>query len=380
MRPSFSELWTSVKPRHRTDRFNVLAALYHLRADEAVVTAADVSALLKLHLGAKAPKNVSACLRSYASDVEVVDAGPPLRWRLTTKGVTALRTASGLELKATATSGDFGADVGVVCALEHPEFTAVMHAAGGPSKWKEIGDASIPHRYRETTVLTAAGRTLRVVGTTSMSMGLTSAAIVTTQMVLMHRPRIVVMVGIAAGTKGGGKQFGDVLVADPSVDYNSGKVVDADGIREFLPDPYPIGVDPRLRSLLQKYSNAPDFFTAIRGRWKHAVPPKANRLHVGPLGAADQVIDDESRVLEIQRNWRKLVGVEMETYAVYRACHDAPDPKPRFVSFKAVCDFAAAKSDSWQAFAAFSAAEFAFDFLKAEWDSLWPDLKNERSE
>jgi len=65
------------------------------------------------------------------------------------------------------------------------------------------------------------------------------------------------------------------------------------------------------------------------------------------------VIDDATRVLEIQRNWRKLIGVEMETYGVYRACHESPDPKPRFVSFKAVCDFAAEKSDSWQEYAAF---------------------------
>jgi hypothetical protein len=57
-------------------------------------------------------------------------------------------------------------------------------------------------------------------------------------------------------------------------------------------------------------------------------PPKANRLHVGPLGAADQVIDDEARVLEIQRNWRKLIGVEMETYAVYPHDDGGDDPAP----------------------------------------------------
>jgi nucleoside phosphorylase len=90
------------------------------------------------------------------------------------------------------------------------------------------------------------------------------------------------------------------------------------------------------------------------------------------VGAADQVIDDASRVLEIQKNWRKLIGVEMETYGVYRAVHESPEPKPRVVSFKAVCDFAAEKSDSWQEYAAFMAAEFAVAFLKFEWDTLWP--------
>jgi len=70
---------------------------------------------------------------------------------------------------------------------------------------------------------------------------------------MLFRPRIVVMIGIAAGTKDGGKHFGDVLVADPSVDYNSGKVVRSDGIRGFLPDPYPIGLPARLRSVLLRH-------------------------------------------------------------------------------------------------------------------------------
>ena len=180
------------------------------------------------------------------------------------------------------------------------------------------------------------------------------------------------MIGIAAGTRQGNKHYGDVLVADPSIDYNSGKVALSNGVREFLPDPYPIGLNPRLRSVLQKYCGAHPVFEDIRHQWKEAAPPDKNRAHLGPLGAADQVIDDATRILEIQRNWRKLIGVEMETYGMYRACHESPDPKPRFVSFKAVCDFAAEKTDSWQTYAAFVAAQFALRFLKAEWDTLWP--------
>jgi nucleoside phosphorylase len=203
-------------------------------------------------------------------------------------------------------------------------------------------------------------------------MGLTAAAIATTHLLLQFRPRLVAMIGIAAGTRSGSKQFGDVLVADPSVDYNSGKVVMAAGIREFQPDPYPIGLDPRLRSLLQKYRGPHPLFAEIRRRWDGPLPQGPNRVHVGPVGAADQVIDDATRVLEIQKNWRKLIGVEMETYGVYRAVLESPEPKPRVASFKAVCDFAAEKSDSWQEYAAFLAAEFATEFLKREWGAMWP--------
>jgi nucleoside phosphorylase len=370
----FSTLLSAVKPRERTDQYVILAALYSLNAESTSVPAADIRQLLKLHLGSKVPANINASLRAYTAYVEPAEPGPPLRWRLKAEGVGKLRALSDLALTTAATEAAFGTDIGIVCALEQPEFEAVRDALGGAKAWKEIGDARYAHVYRETTLTTAGGKSLRVVATAATSMGLTAAAIATTQLVFQFRPRLVAMIGIAAGTRTGKKQFGDVLVADPSVDYNSGKVVDVDGIREFLPDPYPIGLNARLRSVLQKYSGNEEVFVNIRKRWSGATPTGRNRVHIGPLGAADQVIDDPARLLEIMKNWRKLVGVEMETYAVYRACHESPDPKPRMVSFKAVCDFAAEKTDSWQSYAAFMAAQFAVDFLKAEWGALWPTV------
>jgi len=369
-----SELISAVKPKERTDQYLILAALFALEAHVQPVTAKQISDLLRLHLRAQAPINVNASLRAYTAYVSIATTGTPLRWRLTPRGVERLRGLSGLVLSAASDSNDFKSDVGIVCALEYPELAAVVKTLGGASAWREVGDTRLTHLYREGSVTTAQGVKLRTIATTSTSMGLTAAAIATTHLVLQFRPRLVVMVGIAAGTRSGDKQFGDILVADPSVDYNSGKVVFSNGIREFQPDPYPIGLNPRLRSVLQKYRSAHSMFTEIRTRWSGAVPPKPNRLHVGPVGAADQVIDDASRVLEIQKNWRKLMGVEMETYGVYRAVLESPEPKPRVASFKAVCDFAAEKSDSWQEYAAFMAAEFSIEFLKREWASLWPKM------
>ncbi len=367
----FSALMTAVKPKERTDQYVILAALFVLEAYSKPVSAKLITDILELHLGTKTPANVHASLRAYKALVSP-HKGPPLLWSLTQHGVESLRAMSGLELATTNTGAAFAIDVGVVCALEQPEFEAVMNAFGGPTKWHVVGSPRFPHVYRETSFATNTGKDLHIVGTTATSMGLTAAAIATTHLILQFSPRLVVMVGIAAGTRTADKRFGDVLVADPSVDYNSGKVSFAEGIREFLPDPYPIGLNPRLRSVLHKYRGDHPSFTRIRGRWSRRLPEGSNRVHIGPLGAADQVIDDASRVLEIQRNWRKLIGVEMETYGVYRACYESPEPKPRFVSFKAVCDFAAVKSDSWQQYAAFVAAEFTAEFLRVEWDALWP--------
>jgi hypothetical protein len=228
---------TAVKPRERTDQYVVLAALYSLGAHAAPVTARQVRELLKLHLGGQTPGNINACLRTYKAYVEPADKGPRLRWRLKSEGVGKLRALSDLALTTTPPDTAFGTDIGIVCALEQPEFDAVREALGGESAWKETGDARFTHVYRETTLTTASDKTLSVVATASTSMGLTAAAIATTQLVMQFRPKLVVMIGIAAGTRAANKQFGDVLVADPSVDYNSGKVVDIKGIREFFLTP-----------------------------------------------------------------------------------------------------------------------------------------------
>jgi nucleoside phosphorylase len=347
--------------------------MYCLGGAKTPVVAADVKGALALHVRPKdVPPNITTSLRGYASLVRLVDKGPPLKFLLTDKGVQRLREQSGLPLPTSGVEESYGIDVGIVCALEEPEFAAVIEAFGGSAAWQPVGDARYAHLYQACEISTARGTRLRVVGTTSSSMGLTAASIVTTQLIMQFRPRLVMMIGIAAGTRSGNKQFGDVLVADPSVDYNSGKVVMDKGVREFQPDPYPIGLNARLRSVLLKYRTNNTVFREIRGNWKGKAPLIRNGMHIGPLGAADQVIDDASRVLEIQRNWRKLVGVEMETYGVYRACYEAPHPQPRFVSFKSVCDFAAEKSDSWQKYAAYTSAQFAFRFLCLDWEGLWP--------
>ena len=367
----FSAIIGAVKKNERKTQYCVLAALYHLSAHHTPVTVKQIKDLLSLHKIKAANENLNSSLRHYHSLVEVAEKGPPLRWKLTTKGLGQLRSQSGLSLPDKDSQDFFETDVAFLCALQHPELSSLIQALGGDENWSVTGTARHTHVYRTSILKTDSGKSLKVVATIATSMGLTAAAIATTQLVMQFRPRLVVMVGIAAGTRGGNKEFGDVLVADPSVDYNSGKVVQENGVRDFLPDPYPIGLNARLRSVLQKYQANTAVFEQIRRGWAKPLPPRGNRIHLGPLGAADQVIDDASRVLEIQRNWRKLIGVEMETYGVYRACHEAPEPKPRFISFKSVCDFAAEKTDSWQDFAAFTAAEFAVRFLKSEWDSLW---------
>jgi len=95
-----------------------------------------------------------------------------------------MRRLSGLPLPVESDGPGFGIDVAIVCALEQPEFDAVKASFGGASKWRETGNARYTHLYREAELMTQAGQALKVVATTSSSMGLTAASIATTQLQL----------------------------------------------------------------------------------------------------------------------------------------------------------------------------------------------------
>lgn len=375
----FSSLMNSVKPKLRTHQFSIIAALYYLETQTNPVTTKQIKDLLELHGSNTSDCNLNALLRSYSKYVEPVKGNKNLNWHLTKSGVQFLQEKSNLSITDHSAAdhinkANYDYDVAFICALQHPELTFLIEALGEQRISNVVDSSQHTHICQRTDLVTQQNNKIKLVITKATSMGLTSAAIATTQIIMRFHPRLVIMVGIAAGTRDANKEFGDVLVADPSIDYNSGKVAQKEGVREFLPDPYPIGLNPRLRSILQKYQGNNKIFELIRNDWHGKLPEKPNRLHIGPLGASDQVIDDPSRIIEIQKNWRKLIGVEMETYGVYRACHEAPEPKPRFVSLKSVCDFAAEKSDSWQNFAAFTSSQFAVRFLKTEWESIWPQI------
>src|SRR5207245_10739244 len=109
----------------------------------------------------KIPTNIHARLRAYVSFVEPAEKGPPLRWRLTEKGLEHLRAVSGLELSTAATDSDFGTDLGIICALEQPELEAVVRAFGVPNKWKTVSSPRFPHVYRGTTLTTSDNKEIK---------------------------------------------------------------------------------------------------------------------------------------------------------------------------------------------------------------------------
>ena len=224
--------------------------------------------------------------------------------------------------------------------------------------------------YEHTSYKVSGGGHIRIVAGAPTQMGMVASAVLATKMILRFKPKLVAMVGIAAGIRGDKQGFGDILAANLTFDYGSGRVTSRDGRTVFEPDPYPLPLTPRLHELLQAWKASRRELDAIYSRWITRKPGTALQIHIGPLGSGAAVIDSDDVGKKILAHWRKAAGLEMEAYGVHVACRDAINPAPAFLCLKSICDLATNKDDAWQDYAAFTAAEFFYTFLTQEWEGL----------
>lgn len=261
-------------------------------------------------------------------------------------------------------------DIAVICALKTPELQHLLEASG--CVWRAVpADQFDPVTYQHCELVTTRGKTVRIIACAPTQPGMPSSAIAATKMILRFRPKLVAMVGIAAGAKKARQGYGDIIAADVTFDYDSGKIETSDtGAPVFLPDPHPLHIEARLRDRLQHWSASRVVLDSVYAAWRAKKPDTVLKLHVGSLGSGMPVVDNQATVEAVVVHWRKLVGLEMEAYAVHLACRDSVQPPPMFLCMKSICDFAHAKSDDWQDYAAYTAAELFVRFIKDEWEDL----------
>lgn len=250
-----------------------------------------------------------------------------------------------------------GCDLAIVTALHRVELESVLDL---PAEWTQAsapGDHAIYHRG----TFKRGERSLAVVAGACSEMGMPAAAAHAMKVIEAFRPRFIAMTGIAAGTEGA---FGDVLVADQSWDYGSGKRKSTEsGTSVFLPAPSYIPIDQVLRAQLNFFVLDRSVLRGIRERWPGAKPTGELAVKMGPLASGAAVLQSRDAVDEISSHNRKVVGVEMETYGVFMAARECREPRPRAMSFKSICDFGDSnKGDDYQRYAAYTSAQFLYEF------------------
>ena len=262
---------------------------------------------------------------------------------------------------------DFDADLAIVTALEKPELSAVLDLDGNWQKTSVDDDDTF---YYQGTLERQGGGPLKIVAASAIQMGMPAAIGLGMKICSHFKPKYLAMTGICAGVKG---NFGDVIVADKSWDYGSGKskgvVSDSDDektvVESFGPAPTSIPLDAELVEKVKTFEREFDFAKHVRARWDGQLLGHDISVRIGPMASGAAVLENRPKIELIKAFDRKVVGVEMEAYGIFLTSRVCPAPRPKALIVKSVCDFGDEdKDDDWQALAAFTSAEFFWEFAK----------------
>lgn len=259
-------------------------------------------------------------------------------------------------------------DVLLITALAEPEFQALEAL---PFDWGPLEPLDDMHLYRRGTFKSNSNsRPHQVVALFCLRMGPVQAAILSTKSIAAFSPKMVIMAGICAGmpTK---TDIGDVVAAEVSWDWQSGKFIDSNGQEEFQIAPHHLDINEALRTPLFRLKKDAEYWKSLA---EYAVAVRAGmpKLVVGPMATGSSVLADErvsGRIKEQQH--KNLVGLDMETYGVYAAVQ-ACSPQTLVLSLKSVCDKGdMQKNDEYQAYASLVSARTVQRFLTHYTDSLF---------
>jgi nucleoside phosphorylase/CheY-like chemotaxis protein len=247
----------------------------------------------------------------------------------------------------------FESEVGIICALDEPELSSILRL---PWKWQTI---AVPHDHSAYYHghLRVGDRQIRVYATSCPRMGLSTAAVQTMKLLHAFHPQYIFMTGIAAGVKGRAN-LGDVIAAEMSWDYGSGKYEVVDGKPRFSVSPNIIRLDAGVRAHIKALAKNVTKLAEIRSSWPAERPRESLEVRIGPVASGAAVIANADKVREIEGQHRKIVGIDMEAYSLFEAANEATAPRPTAVCLKGVSDFAdSEKSDNFQRYAAYTCAE-----------------------
>lgn len=249
-------------------------------------------------------------------------------------------------------------DLGIVVALNDGELSSIL---GLDANWKLVEVAHDPSDYYGGT-FSQDNRSLSVVAVAAPIMGMPAAAVTATKLIHTFRPRYLAITGICAGVRGK-TELGDVLIADPCFDWGSGKwKSDPDTQKlEFLQAPYQWRLDPTIQASAKALASDKTLLTKIRAAFDGNKPSSPPHVLIDAMASGASVLQASTLMKEVKAQHKNLIGIEMESYAVFTAASYSADPRPTCVSIKSVCDFGdETKSDEAHSYAAHTSANFLY--------------------
>lgn len=261
-------------------------------------------------------------------------------------------------------------DFAIITALQI-EREAIVRRLDGQQK-VQFDDEPLTF-YTGTVKVPGDERAFTVVVTQLLEMGISDAAIATTNVINRWHPRNVLMVGIAGGVRGKAA-LGDVLVSHYAYYYEPGKIT-PDAVehrgRQF-------NSDLMLYGRAQHY-DAAEWMGEIQASRPDSSGDEASlpSVHFGPIACGELVIASDEALEDIKRQCPKMIGVAMEGAGAAKGALSSGNP-PRYLEIRGVSDYAGPdKNDGWHEYAANAAAAFTIGFLRSRPFPPGPPPKDE---
>jgi len=256
---------------------------------------------------------------------------------------------------------DYNYDMAIICALDDPELKHILNLNYSWMPYSKIEDCASYYVGN----ITCKTKKMKIVCAAAGEMGMTASAVLTTKIIQQFRPKYLGMTGIAAGVRGGNRNYGDILIADPSFDYGSGKIAINEEESDFRPDYKQQRIDPDLIRIFRAMSLDTAFLTSIKDKYSDFISETELKIHIGAFGSGSSVVADNEIVKKVVEHSRNLIGIDMEAYGVMFASNQYIKPKPTAFSIKSICDFAdAKKDDKYQDYAAYTSASVMNNFIE----------------
>lgn len=260
-------------------------------------------------------------------------------------------------------------DIAIITALNKPEFEKILEIS---DKWEVLVIQDDATKYY-TTQLTKNGKKISIIAASADQMGMIATANLSTRIINLFTPSYLFMSGICASLRDKGLNHGDIIIAEQSWDYGSGKMKEyVNDEKEieiiFEPDPRHIQLNPDLKSKINSFLRRKDIISQIQNDCKYAKPSFVLKAQMGPVASGSYVVASSSILNGIQtQQQRKLLGIEMEAYGMYYSAERSQNPITKPIMIKSVSDFGdTLKADNFQDYASYTSAQFIYHFILEE--------------
>jgi nucleoside phosphorylase len=238
--------------------------------------------------------------------------------------------------------------------LNSPELDAVLRL---PIDWG-LKSVSSFNATQISGALRVNGKSLSVEAFTYDKMGLVAMSYLTSSILNEIKPSIMFLTGICAAVSDS-VRLGDIVVAESSWNWQSGKQHEADG---FKFDSDSINGSANLIANAKVQAQSQDFRFKLMEIGQHIKSQKdiLPNIHFGPMASGSVVVADSQVRENVVTQNRKVLALEMEAYAFYSAQKFNHSDGTKFLTIKGVCDRAdPSKADELQILCSDRSAQFA---------------------